>query len=359
MGNWLKGILILALLAIFATVVWPFNANKRSAEMGVTIQDALNANGFDFATVNMSGNVARLTGTAQNEADANAATNLATNTKCKSCVNKKPWHKVISDLDYGVSTSPYTFNAVKSEDGSIVLDGYVRNDNEKARVLREAENLFPGKVTNRTIKIEAGEPNASWGDVISSNLSKVSLLDSGQFSLDDNQLSFSGIASNESVRQNVETAALAVTQGYTAKANVTVPSAPVVEVKSQATCQTLINELKGNNKIEFESNKATIKGENSFNLLNALASTAKAQECSAFRISIVGHTDSDGSAEYNLGLSQRRAASVAAYLAQEQQIDISRLDIEGMGETNPIADNATSVGKAKNRRIEFIITQAQ
>ena len=150
---------------------------------------------------------------------------------------------------------------------------------------------------------------------------------------------------------------MSIGDGYTANANITVPAAPAIE--GEASCQTLINELKGNNKIEFESNKATIKGENSFNLLNTLADAIKAQQCSAFSIKVVGHTDSDGSAEYNLGLSERRAASVVAYLAQEQQLDISRLSIEGMGEATPIADNATRDGKAKNRRIEFIITQAQ
>ena len=359
MGNWLKGILILALLAIFASFVWPFNANKRSAEMGSTIQDTLTANGFNFAKVNMNGNVARLSGTAPNEAAATAATELAANTKCKACAKKKTWHEVVNDFDYNkvATASPYVFNAVKSEDGSIVLDGYVRNDAEKARVLLEAENLFPGKVADRTIKIAAGAPNAGWGDVISSNLGKVSRLVSGQFGLNDNQLSFSGIAANNGVRADVESSVLSIGDGYTANANITVPAAPAIE--GEASCQTLINELKGNNKIEFESNKATIKGEDSFNLLNTLADAIKAQQCSAFSIKVVGHTDSDGSAEYNLGLSERRAASVVAYLAQEQQLDISRLSIEGMGEATPIADNATRDGKAKNRRIEFIITQAQ
>ena len=364
MGNWLKGILILALLAIFATFVWPFNANKRSAEMGSTIQDALNANGFDFAKVDMNGNVARLSGTAPSEAAMSAATELAKNTKCKSCADKKTWHKVVNDLvqDQIATVSPYTFNAVMSEDDSVVLNGYVRNEAEEARVLREAESLFPGKVSNRTIEVSAGAPNAGWGDIISFNLSKLSQLESGQFSLNDNRLTFSGLAANEGVRADVASAVSSVADGYMGKADITVPSAPVVEVvnvEAEAQCQTLVNELKGNNKIEFETNKAGIKGENSFNLLNTLAAAAKDEACSSFRIKVVGHTDSDGSAEYNFGLSERRAASVVAYLVQEQRLDISRLSAEGMGETMPIADNATREGKAKNRRIEFIISQTQ
>ena len=365
MGNWLKGILILAVLAFFASFVWPFNANKRSAEMGSNIQDTLNANGFGDVTVNMSGNVARLTGTASDEAAAASAMSLAENTKCEKCSNKRTWHKVVNDLNVKAAAalpSPYTFNAVKSAEGTIVLDGYVRSEAEKDRILREAENLFPGRVSNRTIKVSAGAPNASWGDVISFNLDKVSSLESGQFNLSDARLSFSGLAANESVRSDVVSAVSSLGDGYMAKANVTVPAAPVTPAataEAEATCQTLINELKGNNKIEFETNKAGIKGEDSFNLLNKLAAAAKDEQCSSFRINVVGHTDSDGSAEYNVGLSERRAASVVAYLVQEQQLDISRLSAEGKGETMPIADNATRDGKAKNRRIEFIITQAQ
>jgi len=67
---------------------------------------------------------------------------------------------------------------------------------------------------------------------------------------------------------------------------------------------------------------------------------------------IKGHTDSKGSDAYNLKLSQRRAASVRQFLI-ENGIDSSRLEAIGYGETQPIASNDTSEGRAKNRRIEF------
>ena len=67
---------------------------------------------------------------------------------------------------------------------------------------------------------------------------------------------------------------------------------------------------------------------------------------------IKGHTDSKGSDAYNLKLSQRRAASVRQFLI-DNGIDPSRLEAIGYGETQPIATNDTSEGRAKNRRIEF------
>ncbi len=360
MGKWLTGVLILALLSIFATLVWPFNANQRSAQMGTTIQNALNAGGMDFATVNMRGNVARLSGNAPNEAAMTAATELASTVKCEKCEGKKPWHKVVSDLDYTkmVTASPYVFNAVKAEDGSIVLDGYVRSEAEKARVLREAENLFPGKVANRTIKIAAGAPNADWGDVISLNLNEMAMLERGRFNMENDQSFISGLAADEATRAKVNAMVTGLPSAYNGASNISVPDAAAVnvgEVKSESICQTLFNELKGDNKINFAYNNPTINGAKSFDLLNALASAAK--QCASFRVDVIGHTDSDGGEAYNQELSLRRANNVAAYLVRNG-VELERLSYAGKGETAPIADNATPDGKAKNRRIEFIVTQA-
>lgn len=70
------------------------------------------------------------------------------------------------------------------------------------------------------------------------------------------------------------------------------------------------------------------------------------------RIEIQGHTDDVGSEEDNLALSQNRAEAVRQYLI-EQGIDPSRVQARGYGETEPIADNETEEGRARNRRTEF------
>ena len=74
------------------------------------------------------------------------------------------------------------------------------------------------------------------------------------------------------------------------------------------------------------------------------------------RIRIEGHTDSSGDDAYNLGLSQRRADSVMAYLIGGG-IAPGRLTAQGLGELKPIADNDTEEGKAENRRVEFHIVE--
>jgi OmpA-OmpF porin, OOP family len=78
-------------------------------------------------------------------------------------------------------------------------------------------------------------------------------------------------------------------------------------------------------------------------------------------VSVIGHTDSTGPEAYNQKLSERRAASVAAYLEQHTRITDDKIDASGMGETDPAADNSTKDGRAANRRViihlEGTITQ--
>jgi OOP family OmpA-OmpF porin len=74
----------------------------------------------------------------------------------------------------------------------------------------------------------------------------------------------------------------------------------------------------------------------------------------AFAGIIIGHTDSTGDANYNLGLSKRRAQSVADYLV-ETGTEVEKLRVVGRGENEPIASNDTKEGQAENRRVEIVV----
>lgn len=69
---------------------------------------------------------------------------------------------------------------------------------------------------------------------------------------------------------------------------------------------------------------------------------------------VTGHTDNTGSRQYNQNLSEKRAQSVADYLAT-REVARSRLYVEGLGFSQPIADNATPEGRAQNRRVELYV----
>lgn len=80
----------------------------------------------------------------------------------------------------------------------------------------------------------------------------------------------------------------------------------------------------------------------------------KLKNADVLSIKVLGHTDSQGSDAYNQGLSERRASSVAAFLLN-QGLAPDKLTSQGMGESQPVADNASEEGRAKNRRVELVI----
>ncbi len=103
--------------------------------------------------------------------------------------------------------------------------------------------------------------------------------------------------------------------------------------------------------IYFDVSKDVVKPE-SYGTLKGIADVLK--ENPEVKIKIVGHTDSDGADAANLDLSKRRGASVKDELVKTFGIDASRMETDGMGETQPVAANDIPVNKALNRRVEFI-----
>jgi outer membrane protein OmpA-like peptidoglycan-associated protein len=107
--------------------------------------------------------------------------------------------------------------------------------------------------------------------------------------------------------------------------------------------------------VYFETDSDVIQ-ERSYALLDEVAA-AFTRATYLLRIRVEGHTDDQGPDRYNLNLSRRRAASVMRYLVEEGGIDPARLESEGFGETQPIDVNTTDEGRARNRRVVFIVVE--
>ncbi len=119
---------------------------------------------------------------------------------------------------------------------------------------------------------------------------------------------------------------------------------------TQSTARGMIVSLPD---ILFDTNEATLKNDAKVVIAKLAGILLIMPE---LNLRIEGHTDSTGSPEYNQGLSERRAASVRDFLAQ-QGIAWQRMMSIGYGLTRPVADNATGEGRAKNRRVEIVIAE--
>lgn len=102
----------------------------------------------------------------------------------------------------------------------------------------------------------------------------------------------------------------------------------------------------------FDNNSDVLNASSEQAMASLVAELEKFQEITA--IEVVGHTDSNGEASYNQGLSERRAAAVEAFLkAAYPNVDVTS---SGMGEDSPVATNSTPEGRQLNRRVEVQVT---
>lgn len=133
---------------------------------------------------------------------------------------------------------------------------------------------------------------------------------------------------------------------YNKVANVAPPSKETV-----VKCQTTLNGALS--PIRFKTARADLTPEGR-SALDKMAQAIK--QCPGVSVRVEGHTDSDGDPAFNQELSEARAKSVTAYLASVG-VDAARLKPKGFGETKPIASNDDDAGKARNRRIDFVVDE--
>ena len=108
----------------------------------------------------------------------------------------------------------------------------------------------------------------------------------------------------------------------------------------------------GENSVRFDTNKSSLTAMAKANLDKIVPVF---NQYSDTNIQIYGYTDSTGAADYNLTLSQQRAASVKSYLVGKG-ISSNRFTTTGLGIADPVATNDTPEGRTQNRRVEFAIT---
>jgi outer membrane protein OmpA-like peptidoglycan-associated protein len=241
----------------------------------------------------------------------------------------------------------------------------VPSERVRAQFLREARLALPGAEVRDDMVVAARGAPENWTKVAMLGLEQLVTLKQGRVHLDKRAgLSVSGKTDNRVVFHAVQAALSKPMFGFAVssdgirfenrqegKLDVERELAHAREV-SAGICQQLLTSVAAKGMIRFRKASAKL-AVGSFETLDKVVLAAK--KCPKVAIRIAGHTDSDGPADYNQRLSEARAGSVASYLSRAG-ISQSRLAAVGYGEAKPIAPNDTFDNKARNRRIEFVVT---
>jgi outer membrane protein OmpA-like peptidoglycan-associated protein len=234
---------------------------------------------------------------------------------------------------------------VERIDNSIQLSGEVPSIEEHDRILGVAGQHFEAVTNSLSITNESAGSN--YGQAADQALAVVSHLTSGTANWSGSALTVDGSANADAVAKAREQFGALGSESMQGAFNVR-------SLLGSQQCNTDFDELLSNATIRFQTGSATIDAGND-DLLSQLADLAIS--CPGTLI-VEGHTDNRGDAAANQSLSLARANAVRDALAS-RGIETDRLAAKGLGEAQPIADNDTSTGRAKNRRIAITIGDAQ
>lgn len=232
---------------------------------------------------------------------------------------------------------------VQSNGQPVIAEGVVPDQATKSQILDRLREVYGSERVVDRIQVESIPTPPNWGsyvaNMITPGLQRVS---GGQLEINGQSVRVTGEVVNEAQRQQVASElSLASNSTYTVTNS----------LQTGGSGQGLLDATLGDRIIEFESGSArlTTLGRD---ILGEMAE--RMIEIGDARVQIVGHTDDVGQRQANLALSHARAEAVRVYLV-ELGVPSANLSVLGKGPDEPVADNATDEGRARNRRIQFQI----
>ena len=225
----------------------------------------------------------------------------------------------------------------------VVVEGVVPDQATKAQILDPLRELYGSDRVVDRIQVESIPTPPNWGSyvagIITPGLQRIS---DGALEVNGQSVRVSGQVVNEAQRQQVASElSLASNSTYT------VTNA----LQTGGSGQGLLDATLGDRIIEFESGSARLTQLGQDILAEMAASMIEIGDA---RVQVVGHTDDVGNRQANLALSHARAEAVRDHLVT-LGVPRANLAVLGKGPDEPVADNATDDGRARNRRIQFQI----
>jgi OOP family OmpA-OmpF porin len=257
----------------------------------------------------------------------------------------------------GVAQGPAEFTAVLApETGKVELRGRLTDEMQRAAVDSFARARFGSSKVYVATRFDPDLPDG-WPVRVLAALESLAQLDNGAILVRADTVEVTGVSGSQGAKARIsQILSGKLGKGKTFKVNVRYDKAldPIASIPTPEECVQDVDAVLSKQKITFTPGSAELDAATG-SVMSALASALKG--CAAIRIEIAGHTDSQGSDQGNLSLSQARAEAVLLAL-QGRQVDVSGMIAKGYGETVPLADNGSEAGREANRRIEFTLMSA-
>ncbi len=323
-------------------VLFEFGAASRAPEIQQDIQSRAGAAiadaGYDAVSVSVDGRDLSLSGAVANQESINNVSKIAAAVRG------------VRVVDSEVSLSaPYVTTFCK-DGSSISLSGEVPDDDAREAFPERARDMFRFFVVEESLEVRR-HPLEGFRRFMDQALIELGQLDAGCITLTDRDLLVEGSIRSERAVAGVKERMEALDElGFETRYNLTLP----VLSEQALACQSQANKRISRDETVLFSFDSDVIHEIGRHLLTEIVEIGKL--CPDVDVLVVGHTDSVGDKDYNIGLGKRRAEAVVKYLVLKG-FDAERLSSAGLGFSQPIADNSSNEGRAANRRIEFRVRE--
>jgi OmpA-OmpF porin, OOP family len=265
---------------------------------------------------------------------------------------------VLPEAPSATDLGPPTFVITLDEDGRVELSGRITDDlmNETARDMARAR--FGMEAVNMATRVGDDGLPPDWPARVLAGIEALSGLADGRVEVQPTRVTVEGRTGSQSARDTISRLLierLGQTAEFTVEVSYVEALDPIAGLPTPDECIAQINAVTARTKITFDPGSATIAA----GALPAIEEIAEILRlCANIALRVEGHTDSQGSDDGNMRLSQARAEAVLDAL-RSRRVPVAGFEAQGFGETAPLADNDTDAGREANRRIEFALIGAE